>query len=815
MRLGKMCGLLMKAFLAVLMLFVTAAAVEVYWEDEFDEAIANQCESIILKEEYLNMDFGEAIVVDFDTVLDLDGHELTACFKIKDGAKMTIKNGMLNISAYPIIEVCGSDDEERPTVLILENLKIEASRGIQINNDGYTRVEVNNTEMQALSYHGWCLQISNAVEGNAGVDILVDGGIDVTLMPTSSGRTSSTFTHDEEKASPGYYQVMLKDENINVELTTTQRNGIHRYQYPAGKDAEVILDMDHSADKGSWGRRIINAQIRILNDHAVEGYRIITGWAKLRKIYFYMEFSSPILTSTLRDGGRVHENTAVVNGTNLHGCFRFGKLNGKPLTCKVALSSVSMENARQNMEQEAPHWDFDRYMAAADADWEKQLGKIEIKGTEVQKEIFYTALYHTMIQPNIMSDVNGEYMAADYTARKVGDNETHYTTFSLWDTFRASHPLYTLLEPERVTDFVKSMIRQYEYYGYLPIWQLWGQDNYCMIGNHSIPVITDAILKGIPGIDVEKAYEAVYNSSVTSHPNSPFEVWEKYGFMPENIQTQSVSITLEQAFDDWCVAQLAEKLNKDADYERFHKRSEYYRNLFHPKTKFFQSKNDKGEWIEPFDPYQYGGNGGHPFTEGNAWQYFWYVPHNIQALMELTGGTKAFEQKLDTFFTSNYKSEQMNHNASGFVGQYAHGNEPSHHVAYLYNFAGQPWKTQKYVSHILNTLYNNTSSGYAGNDDCGQMSAWYVFSAMGFYPVNPADGRYIIGSPLLDECTLKLAGNKDFRIRTIRKSPEDIYIQSVTLNGKKHKDFFITHQDIMNGGTMVFKMGKKPSGWGK
>ena len=639
--------------------------------------------------------------------------------------------------------------------------------------------------------------------------------IDITLMPTSSGRTSSAFTHDAEKARPGYYQVMLKDENINAELTTTQRNGIHRYQYPAGKDAEIILDMDHSADKGSWGRRIINSQIRILNDHAVEGYRIITGWAKLRKIYFYMEFSSPILTSTLRDGGRVHENTAVINGTNLHGCFRFGQLNGKPLTCKVALSSVSMENARQNMEQEAPHWDFDRYVAAADSDWEKQLGKIEVKGTEVQKEIFYTALYHTMIQPNTMSDVNGEYMAADYTTRKVANNETHYTTFSLWDTFRASHPLYTLLEPERVTDFVKSMIRQYEYYGYLPIWQLWGQDNYCMIGNHSIPVITDAILKGIPGIDVEKAYEAVYNSAVTSHPNSPFEVWEKYGFMPENIQTQSVSITLEQAFDDWCVAQLAAKLNKDADYQRFHKRSEYYRNLFHPKTKFFQSKNDKGEWIEPFDPYQYGGNGGHPFTEGNAWQYFWYVPHNIQALMELTGGTKAFEQKLDTFFTSTYKSEQMNHNASGFVGQYAHGNEPSHHVAYLYNFAGQPWKTQKYVSHILNTLYNNTSSGYAGNDDCGQMSAWYVFSAMGFYPVNPADGRYIIGSPLLDECTLKLAGNKEFRIRTIRKSPEDIYIQSVTLNGKKHKDFFITHQDIMNGGTMVFKMGKKPSGWGK
>lgn len=630
--------------------------------------------------------------------------------------------------------------------------------------------------------------------------------IDITLMPTSSGRTSSAFTHDEEKARPGYYQVMLKDEGINAELTTTQRNGIHRYQYPAGKDAEIILDMDHSADKGSWGRRIINSQIRILNDHAVEGYRIITGWAKLRKIYFYMEFSSPILTSTLRDGGRVHENTAVINGTNLHGCFRFGQLNGKPLTCKVALSSVSMENARQNMEQEAPHWDFDRYVAAADADWEKQLGKIEVKGTEVQKEIFYTALYHTMIQPNTMSDVNGEYMAADYTTRKVANNETHYTTFSLWDTFRASHPLYTLLEPERVTDFVKSMIRQYEYYGYLPIWQLWGQDNYCMIGNHSIPVITDAILKGIPGIDVEKAYEAVYNSSVTSHPNSPFEVWEKYGFMPENIQTQSVSITLEQAFDDWCVAQLAAKLNKDADYQRFHKRSEYYRNLFHPKTKFFQSKNDKGEWIEPFDPYQYGGNGGHPFTEGNAWQYFWYVPHNIQALMELTGGTKAFEQKLDTFFTSTYKSEQMNHNASGFVGQYAHGNEPSHHVTYLYALAGRPERTQELIREIFDTQYKNKPDGLCGNDDCGQMSAWYMFSAMGFYPVDPVSGDYVFGAPQLPKIVLHLADGKTFTVIAENLSKEHKYVDSITLNGEPYTKNTISHEDILKGGTLVYKM---------
>ena len=558
------------------------------------------------------------------------------------------------------------------------------------------------------------------------------------------------------------------------------------------------------------GTPIINSQIRILNDHAVEGYRIITGWAKLRKIYFYMEFSSPILTSTLRDGGRVHENTAVINGTNLHGYFRFGQLNGKPLTCKVALSSVSMENARQNMEQEAPHWDFDRYVAAADADWEKQLGKIEVKGTEVQKEIFYTALYHTMIQPNTMSDVNGEYMAADYTTRKVANNETHYTTFSLWDTFRASHPLYTLLEPERVTDFVKSMIRQYEYYGYLPIWQLWGQDNYCMIGNHSIPVITDAILKGIPGIDMEKAYEAVYNSSVTSHPNSPFEVWEKYGFMPENIQTQSVSITLEQAFDDWCVAQLAKRLGKEKDYNHFMKRSAFYRNLFNSKTGFFQPKNDKGEWIEPFDPYKYGANGGYPFTEGNAWQYFWYVPQNIPDLISLTGGNKAFVAKLDTFFTVSYQSGALNDNASGFVGQYAHGNEPSHHVAYLYACAGEPWKTQKYVAYIMNELYNDSSSGYAGNDDCGEMSAWYVFGALGFYPVNPVSGEYVIGTPMLEEAVIQLPGRKTFTVKAPRKEDNEVYICSMKLNGEKYTKNYITHQDIMKGGILEFVMTASP-----
>lgn len=634
--------------------------------------------------------------------------------------------------------------------------------------------------------------------------------IDLLLLPTSNGHTSSAFSHTTEKAQPGYYQVMLTDEGINAELTATTRTGIHRYSYPNGKEAQLIIDLDHSANKGSWNRRIINSQIRIVNDHAIEGYRIITGWAKLRKVYFYIEFSSPILSSSLRDGDRRYENTPVINGSNLHAMLRFGKLNGKPLICKVALSPVSTDNARLNLKQEASHWDFNQYITNADRLWEKELEKISIQGTGLQKTIFYTALYHTMIQPNTISDVNGEYMAADYTTRQLSANEIHYTTFSLWDTFRGVHPLYTLLNADRVTDFVKSMIRQYEYYGYLPIWQLWGQDNYCMIGNHSIPVIVDAILKGIPGIDIEKAYEAVYNSSVISHPNSPFEVWEKYGYMPENIQTQSVSITLEQAFDDWCVAQLAKKLGKNGDYERFIKRSAFYRNLFNPETGFFQSRNDKGEWIEPFDPYKYGANGGYPFTEGNAWQYFWYVPQNIPDLIALTGGNKAFTAKLDTFFTVSHQSGELNDNASGFVGQYAHGNEPSHHVAYLYTCAGEPWKTQKYVAHIMNNLYNDTSSGYAGNDDCGEMSAWYIFGALGFYPVNPASGEYIIGTPMLEEATIHLHDGKTFAIKAPRKKGNEIYIRSIKLNGKKHTKNYITHQDILNGGTLEFVMSATP-----
>lgn len=634
--------------------------------------------------------------------------------------------------------------------------------------------------------------------------------IDILLFPTISDKRKSTFTHQHEQARPGYYQVLLKDEKIQAELTASVHVGVHRYTCSDGDQLKLWLDLDHSANKGSWNRRIIQSQLRMVSPTVVEGYRIITGWAKLRKIYFHLEFSQPILSNQLYDGNRMYENTPVINGTELRGLFCFDKKWNKELICKVALSPVSIENARLNMATEVPGWDFEYIARAAETSWEKELKKIIIQGTDLQKKIFYTALYHTMVQPNTMSDVNGEYMASDYVTRSVAKGEVHYSTFSLWDTFRAAHPLYTLIHTHRIPDFVKSMMRQYDYYGYLPVWQLWGQDNYCMIGNHSIPVIVDAVLKGVAGVDEEKAYEAVFNSSIVSHPNSPFEVWEKYGYMPENIQTQSVSITLEQAFDDWCVAQLAKRLGKEKDYNHFMKRSAFYRNLFNSKTGFFQPKNDKGEWIEPFDPYKYGANGGYPFTEGNAWQYFWYVPQNIPDLISLTEGNKAFVAKLDTFFTVSYQSGALNDNASGFVGQYAHGNEPSHHVAYLYACAGEPWKTQKYVAYIMNELYNDSSSGYAGNDDCGEMSAWYVFGALGFYPVNPVSGEYVIGTPMLEEAVIQLPGRKTFTVKAPRKEDNEVYICSMKLNGEKYTKNYITHQDIMKGGILEFVMTASP-----
>ena len=627
--------------------------------------------------------------------------------------------------------------------------------------------------------------------------------IDLLLMPTTTDEVWSAVDHSKEAARPGYYSLRLS-YGILAELTATTRAGIHRYTYPAGSRQRLYIDLDHSAPKTSWNRRIIQSQLRIVAPNAIEGYRIITGWAKLRRVYFRIELSRPIASCSLIDGSRDYGQVPVVNGTALKAWLDFDPKGGNELTVKVALSTTSIENARLNMQREAASWSFDGYAAQADKAWDYVLGRIEAEGNRQDMEKFYTALYHTMIQPNTISDVDGSYTATDYSTRRMPEGRTYYTTFSLWDTFRAAHPLYTIIAPERNADFVNSMLTHFDSYGYLPIWSLWGQDNYCMIGNHAIPVVVDAVMKGTPGIDPERALNACVASATTSHPGSPFDVWEKYGYMPEDLQSQSVSITLEQAYDDWCVAQLAKKLGHDDIYERFTRRARYFRNLYNADNGFFQGRTSDGKWLEPFDPLRYGANGGNPYTEGNAWQYSWYVPHDIEGLIELMGGKRKFVDRLDRFFTLTEQSGRKNDNASGFIGQYVHGNEPSHHVAYLYGYAGEPRKTQYYVHKICTELYNTSSSGYAGNDDCGEMSAWLVFSAMGFYPVNPASGEYALGTPMMDKVTVHLAGGRTFTVNAHRKDSMSFYVKSVRLDGRKYDRNTISHKAITNGGTLDF-----------
>ena len=625
--------------------------------------------------------------------------------------------------------------------------------------------------------------------------------IDVSLMPVTWDVTSNllqagdfgqTYSHEAEAAKPGYYMVHLQESGVKVELSATVRTGIHRYNFPKGKQQTVVLDLNRSTYRGDAyyaGKRaydIIQSQIRIVDDYTIEGYRIITGWAKMRKVYFRAEFSRPFKSYMLMDGGRNVGKSDVVNGRALRGALTFDADESQELTVKVAISPVDSEGARLNMRAEASSWNFDYYVQAAHDIWQKELACIDIEGTDEQKTIFYTGLYHVLMQPNTMSDVDGRYMTTNYEIKQMPEGQVYHSTFSLWDTFRAAHPLYTLIAPDVAAQFVRDMLLHHDTYGYLPIWDLWGQENYCMIGNHAIPVISDAIFAEIPDIDVEKAYKAMVESSTRSHRNSPFEVWEEYGYMPQNLQKMSVSITLEQAFDDWCVAAVAKKLGKTEDYERFHKRSESYRNLFHEESGFFRPKDDKGEWVEPFDPLSYE----EPcFIEGNAWQYMWFLPHNPQGMIDLFGGSEGFIKKLDENFTLTATSGERNGNASGFIGQYAHGNEPSHHTVYFYNFAGKPSRTQELVDQVRRSFYNATPCGYAGNDDCGQMSAWYIFSALGFYPFNAGSAEYVIGTPLYTKATLHLADGKDFVITAPNKTDERIHVKKVKLNGKTITDF--------------------------
>ncbi|MCD8288852.1 MAG: GH92 family glycosyl hydrolase [Prevotella sp.] len=636
--------------------------------------------------------------------------------------------------------------------------------------------------------------------------------LDILMLPFSHDgeeRPVEHFSHKEESACPGYYRVRLRDSGIEAELTATARTGMHRYTFGKGKRQRVFLDLDHSAPKGSWNRRIIDARVRIVSPTIIEGYRIITGWARLRAVYFRIEFSKPLKGHVLQDGDRREDKAEFVSGTKVRAFFDFDAKEGAELVCKVGISPVSPEGAQRALDEEAENMDFETCRNSADETWERMLSRIDVRGREKDKIMFYTALYHVMIQPNIMSDIDGKYVAPDHTIRTMAEGGTYYSTFSLWDTFRAVHPLYTILWPEYDAAFVESMLLHCEIAGYLPVWQLWGQDNHCMIGNHAVPVVVDAYMKGIlPEADSSHVMAAVEASCGTSHQGLAVEVWEKYGYMPENVLSQSVSITLEQAFDDWCAALLAGKLGRGKTRERYLRRSEFYRNIFDEETGFFRAKDDRGNWTEPFDPLLYGANGGSPYTEGNAWQYLWYVPQDIPSLMTLMGGRKTFLEKLDEFFSLDARHGETNSNVSGFIGQYAQGNEPCHHVAYLYSMAGKPRHTEDIVHRIIRQMYDTSPGGCPGNDDCGQMSAWLVFSMMGFYPVNPVSGEFVLGTPVFDKVTINLPDGKKFKIIALRVNPTDWNVKKVRLKNDSGtetlKENTVRYDDIMRGGDLIF-----------
>lgn len=623
---------------------------------------------------------------------------------------------------------------------------------------------------------------------------------------------SSKFSHDNESATPGYYSVKLDDADMFVELTATEHCGMHRYTPTENGAWNLMIDMDHSLDKTRpyWVCRIIDAQLRVIDDHTIEGYRTISGWANQRRVFFRAEFSHPFTKQFMKAGGRIYEEQPIANHTNLKMIASFDGQQNEPLVIRVGISSVSYEGARENLKAEISHFDFDKVRQQTKEVWNNELSVIEIEADKSMKTIFYTSLYHTLIQPNNIADVNGDYINSTSEKRNAADKK-HYSTFSLWDTYRAAHPLYTIIQPERTAGFINSMLRQYSDYGYLPIWQLWGKETYCMIGNHAIPVVVDAFNKNIKGVDYELAWDAVNASSRIPHQHAAFNLLDQYNYFPENKQSQSVSIALEVAFNDWCAATMAEKMNKKEDYQFFSQRAGYYKNHFDPTIGFFRAKDDKGAWIEPFSPLKYGGNGGYPFTEGNGWQYLWYVPHDVYGFIELSGGDKAFNAKLDEFFTLDVLPADVNGNASGFIGQYAHGNEPSHHIAYLYNYSGEPWKAQYYTAKVMKEQYNETPSGYSGNEDCGQMSAWYIFSSLGFYPVNPANGVYSFGSPQVPSATINLANDKKFNVVTHNSGDDNIYIQKIVLNDKPYTKTYITHDIITSGGKLEYFMGNKPN----
>lgn len=615
----------------------------------------------------------------------------------------------------------------------------------------------------------------------------------------------SLFSHDEETASAGYYQVRLKDYDINVELTATERCGIQRYTFPEA-DAAIFLNLRKAMN---WDFTN-DTRIEVVDSVTIQGYRFSDGWARDQHIYFRTRFSKPFASVQLDTAAVIKDGKRI--GSSAIARFDFHTSAGEQILVTTAISGVSMEGAARNLAAEAPADDFDKYLAVTRKNWNEQLSKVEIKSNDIDEKVkFYTALYHSMLAPTIYSDMDGAYYGPDKQVHQA-DGWTNYSTFSLWDTYRAAHPLYTYIEPQRVNDMVKSFLAFSEQNGRLPVWNFYGSETDMMIGYHAVPVIVDAYLKGIGDFDPKKVLAAcVATANIDEYRG--IGLYKKYGYVPYDVtdhynsENWSLSKTLEYAYDDYCIARMAEKLGEKQIADEFYKRSRNYKNVYNSRTTFMQPRNNKGSFIEDFSPDDYTPH----ICESNGWQYFWSVQQDVDGLISLVGGKERFAQKLDSMFTYNPSAdEDLPIFSTGMIGQYAHGNEPSHHVIYLFNAIGQPWKTQKYAVEVMHELYKNTPAGLCGNEDCGQMSAWYVFSAMGFYPVDPISGKYEIGTPMYPEMKMHLANGKTFTILAPAVSKENIYIQSVKLDGKPYDKSYITHEQIMNGSIFEFEMGNKP-----
>jgi predicted alpha-1,2-mannosidase len=634
---------------------------------------------------------------------------------------------------------------------------------------------------------------------------------DVQLQPFTGaiGRENyhSAYKKETQRAKPGYYAVTLDDFGVDVELTASPRVAFHRYTYKNPAPARLLVDLQYGIVSGKDALRnhILNSDVTVEDKYTITGHNQARAWVT-RHYYYVVKFDRPyaaIMQLAAQPGEKAPRYV-----------LDFNLKPGETLQVKVALSTVSVEGAKKNLAAEVPGWDFASVHKQTKAAWSGLLSRAVVQGTQDQKENFYTSLYHLFIQPNNIADVDGRYRGADDKVLTSPD-KAYYSTLSLWDTYRAAHPLYTILAPERVNGFIATMVAHQKAQGYVPIWTLAGKENHCMIGNHSVPVIADAYLKGFRGFDAEAAFQGIKTSLTVNHPKSDWDVYTKFGYLPFDIvKGENVSRTLEHVYDDYCASQLAKALGQDADAASFAKRAEYYKNVFDPETKFMRGRDSKGNWRSPFDPMKlnHGGDSGYDYTEGNAWQYTWHVQHDPEGLIRLIGGKDAFADKLSTLFKLESKVEGSGFvlDVSGLIGQYAHGNEPSHHIAYLFNFAGYPWKTQELVREIVDTEYKNKPDGLCGNDDCGQMSAWYLFSAMGFYPVNPCNDGYVFGAPQVEKVTLNLAQGKTFTIEAKGLSKENKYVQSIALNGKPVTGIKIAHAEIVKGGTLVFEMGPQP-----